>query len=262
MRWLLVIAVLAAGCDQKAPITLGFTPKQHEPFFPIQTGAHAIGAIAEDGSAISCDSCHTGTNSFNEALCLSCHLQDRTPLAQAHVPVAGFAPLDAACVTCHPRGDIGDILGADTHSQIWFPINTTDIHGGPAYTARIQPGLTTCEACHADDTDRTKNLCADCHARDAVPLATTHASLPLGSFVDDEKACKECHADIPINSVMHPLTDHDAIIVPNHHGATCKDCHVQFRTGDQPWAIEFGVALCTKCHDPTCSIANQGPCLR
>ena len=255
-----VIGVAGVGCVDDPPVTLGVTAQEHEAFFPISAGAkHALDVVAQDGKPISCDSCHAGTDSFKTALCVSCHSHDARPLAVVHAPVAGFELKDATCLTCHPTGAIGDLIGVASHSAQWFKIDVTDVHGGAAFRARVPAQSTSCDSCHASAEDRTQAQCVACHELDVVPLATAHAALPPGSFEKSNVSCKQCHADTPILAVMHPLSGHDAIFSTNHHGATCKSCHQQARV-DRPWTIDFASGVCTQCHVAACNVGNQSAC--
>lgn len=263
MRSLLVIAVavaVAAGCDDEPPLTLGITAEEHQAYFPITAATpHALGAAAPNGLPISCEGCHAGTDSFRTALCVSCHQFDAVPLFVAHGAVAGFEIVDASCLACHPTGDRGEAAGVENHSELWFPIDADDAHGGPAYLARVEAGQSSCTACHASVEDRSLPLCAGCHAADTIPLATAHQGV-IRTFINDSVKCKECHADTPINPAVRPVSLHDSIFPVNHHAAKCTDCHSQHRAEPQPWAIEFGIALCTRCHIAACTPGNQGAC--
>ncbi len=275
-------AAAAAGCDGDPKLQLGVTPEEHTAaYFPISGDAatHQIGSPAQDGAAISCDSCHKGAGTFATPQCIICHADDDRPLSTVHAVVAGFIQQDTSCFSCHPTGVKGDQIGVDLHSQQFFPINPTDVHGGTVYAARVDRGVDSCTACHADVDDRTQNLCAECHARDPVDIETAHSGspaiqrtfLPTGApALEDSPSCKECHADTPIDSVMHPLSNHLTRFDPDHHvgdcpqcSATCFQCHDTYRDEPQDWAIEWGVAHCTGCHThgPDCTVGNQGPCL-
>lgn len=257
--WLLALPLALAGCEGDPPLTLGITATEHEPYFPVAEGApHALEAAAFDGP-ITCVSCHGGKDSFREFHCLRCHEHDATPLGTAHGAVAGYLPQDVSCFSCHPTGQREADNGVATHSDQFFPIDPEDPHGGDLYDARIGADQTSCSACHASETDRSVVLCAECHASDAPSLFTAHQALSR-SFVNESVACKECHAETPINPVMSPLSAHEDIFDPNHFGAECKDCHNTFRAAPKEWAIDFTAAVCTRCHGAACTVANQGAC--
>jgi hypothetical protein len=256
---IVAVVSLAAACDEP-PITLGLSAEEHEPYFPITAvSKHALGAASPDGQPISCDSCHKGRESFKEALCFSCHQFDAVPLTTVHGGIAGYEPVDASCLECHARGDVGTIEGTGTHSELWFPIDPDDAHGGPAYLARVGAG-STCTACHASVEDRSLPLCVECHLQDATPLVTAHALL-ASSYAQRDIACKECHAEIPINAAVRPVTKHDdEIFLTDHHEARCADCHAARRPAPQEWGIDFATASCVRCHVEACTPDAQAAC--
>lgn len=259
LGWLLVLPLALAGCEGDPPLTLGMTAAEHEVYFPIGPEAtHALDKAAF-GGPIDCESCHAGKESFREFLCVSCHQNDEKPLGTVHGAVAGYLPQDVACFTCHPQGLRDAPDGLATHSEQSFPINPDDAHGGDLYAARVAADQTECTACHASDTDRAVVFCAECHAADLPPLATTHQALSR-SFVNESTACKECHAETPLNPMMSPLSAHDAVFDSGHHSAKCKDCHQTFRGPPKVWAIDFAAVTCTRCHDAACTVENQASC--
>lgn len=257
-----VAAVGLAGCPQEAPLTLGLNAQQHAEYFPIDPLApHALSAASPDGVPINCDSCHAGRETFKEPLCFSCHQLDAVPLSTAHAAVAGYEPIDNACLSCHPDGLRGSVEGTGTHSELWFPIDADDVHGGPEYNARVGGRGDGCAACHASVEDRTQPLCVDCHSRnDPIPLGIAHQALST-SFVQDDVACKECHSEIPINPSVRPVSVHDdSIFLTTHHGATCGNCHFTYKAEPQPWAIDFKAASCVQCHVDACTPESQAAC--
>lgn len=257
---LLVLAVAVAGCAAEPPLSLGITAEEHQVYFPITAAApHALGAASPNGQPISCEGCHGGTDSFRIALCISCHQLDAVPLVAVHSGVAGFEAVDASCLSCHPTGDRGSAAGVENHSDLWFPIDPEDSHGGPAYLARVEAGESSCTACHASVEDRSIPLCAGCHAADTIPLATAHLGV-IRTFVNDSVKCKACHADTPISAQVRPVSRHDEIFPVNHHAAKCTDCHRSNRAEPQEWAIEFRIAACTACHIAACTPQNPGAC--
>ena len=258
---LLAAAALApSGCPAPATLNLGITDEEHtRAYFPI-TGdtPHALGAPTVTGP-MSCGSCHGGTASFSVAKCIECHQNDAQPPTAVHAGIAGFLAANSACLSCHPDGTRGAEQGVGDHSIKQFPIDPDDVHGGSAYAARIPAGASSCTACHASVTDRSVVLCAECHAADTTPLATTHEAI-LRAFEPASVACKECHADVPLPPGMRP-GDHVAFYV-DHYGAVCSSCHQAARAAPKEWAVDFDVASCTGCHNhpPACSPANTGVC--
>lgn len=255
---LLFMLVAVVGCDGAPSLSLGITTAEHDGYFPISgTAPHALGVVARTGLPISCEGCHGGTDSFRVALCIGCHQLDAVPLPVAHGGVAGFELVDTSCLACHETGLRGSEVGVGDHSARRFPIDADDVHGGPAYLARIGTE-SSCNACHPA-ANRFTPLCAECHAADTTPLAITHQGV-IRTFVNDSVKCKECHADTPINPAVRPVSNHDLLFPVNHHAAKCTDCHSSHRPVPQAWAIDFAVALCTKCHIAACTQGNQGAC--
>ncbi|MBM4280018.1 MAG: hypothetical protein FJ137_04465 [Deltaproteobacteria bacterium] len=262
---LLAAATLAqAGCPAPATLNLGITDEEHtQAYFPI-TGdvPHALGAPTITGP-MSCGSCHGGTASFSVAKCIECHQNDASPPSQVHAGIAGYLPLNTACLSCHPDGTRGSEQGTAEHSLNEFPIDRDDAHGGAAFDARIPAGKTSCTACHASVTDRSLVLCAECHADDPTPLADSHAAVAR-SFEAANTSCKECHAETPLHPEMDPQqhsgfdVDHDETMP-----ALCTNCHQLRRDLPKEWAIDFGAFNCNGCHThpSDCSPANIAPCL-
>ena len=248
------------GCEPPPKLQNGVTPEQHTAtYFPITAGnPHALGAQSVTGP-IACESCHSGTDSFATPKCIVCHDRDPTPLDRVHAVVAAFVHSDSACLRCHADGLRGAEIGAAEHSRLWFSIDTNDVHGNAAFTARIAVGQDQCSACHASTSDRSLALCAECHAQDTAPnLVDGHAAL-AASFKNDSVSCKSCHENTPINPVVHPLTGHNVFFDPNHHCATCNSCH-QTNSIEKPWSLEFAGESCTLCHPGGCTPASLGAC--
>lgn len=279
-----VTFVVVTGCEPvvSPPVTLGVTVVEHAAYFPIDPEApHGLELPAQDGSAISCNSCHGGNDSFKNAKCLECHLNDATPLGVVHGSVGGYLPNDVNCFACHPDGLKGANFGNGDHSEIWFPIDADSLHGNAAYLARIDPasGQDECSSCHADQLDRSIVRCAECHAGDATPLEVTHfegifagnqgavnrSTAPEALSLTESDSCKQCHgADVPIsNPIMQPITAHiepAVSIDANHRNAKCTECHTARIAGEKSFALDFGVASCTCCHASTCTPTDQVPC--
>lgn len=279
---LVLTAGTLGGCPEDPPLTLGLCRPPplgsdlecaaHDPYFPIgQASFHKLAGNAPDGTLISCDSCHKGRETFRDALCYSCHQFDAEPVDRAHRHIAGYEPIDARCLECHPRGERGSAQGVENHSLLWFPIDPDDAHGNALFLARLGERANGCVACHASDTDRSIPLCVECHTRDGregdgtTLLPDAHASLSAGSYIADDVACKECHADTPINPNVEPVSNHDdGLFNTNHHpeaGVTCKSCHEAYLPEPKEWGIDFSVNSCTSCHDdPACTFLSQANC--
>lgn len=68
-------------------------PPDHEPRFPIRSGAHR---------EIECATCHTDPDIPERIDCTNCHAHQRVTLIRQH---RGAVPTDAmACLSCHPAG--------------------------------------------------------------------------------------------------------------------------------------------------------------
>jgi DnaJ-class molecular chaperone len=77
----------------------GWTPADfpdHEPLFPIDSGAHRD---------YDCGDCHTDSTDLGVFTCTTeaCHPRGETD--EHHHEVGGYAYQSAACYDCHPRGD-------------------------------------------------------------------------------------------------------------------------------------------------------------
>jgi hypothetical protein len=279
-----MVLVTVTGCEPvvSPPVTkLVIDAVAHEPYFRIDPESpHPLDGPAQDGSPMSCNACHGGNDTFQNVKCLPCHQNDATPLGIVHGSVGGYIPQDVNCFACHPDGLKGANFGNGDHSDIWFPIDTDDIHGGAAYTARIDTALgeDQCTACHADQLDRSIVRCAECHAQDETPLEAAHfdgvfagnqaaVDRSTDGRLTDSVSCKECHgADVPIsNTVMRPISNHiepGVSIDANHRNALCTDCHTARLDGEKAFALDFAASSCTCCHtaESGCAPDNQGPC--
>ncbi len=317
---LAAVAVVAAACTvEQAPLTRGVSAAEHAAWYPINVDdIHALGKASPDGQPLSCTGCHAGTATFATSVCFDCHNLYATPidpvlfppratLIEIHGEVASFRAADASCLACHPDGLRGDAqnvpappdggVGAD-HNVDNFPIGPGAAHGSDAtgpYVARlaVTPGDdTTCTACHANNEDRTQQLCLACHLLDDAPQVgglniddahgpsapasfaqqlRTSYDLVRGNTGGDAGGCKECHAETPINAaVRSPATGQPGIIggthalavgiETNHNEAKCKQCHQSYLTAPKTWAIDFLTSSCTCCHVATCTGAVQDDC--
>lgn len=275
------VVVATTGCDPvpSPPVTLGIDIAGHAAYFPIDAEApHGLDKVSQDGTPISCDGCHGGNDTFKSAKCIACHQFDETPLGVVHGSVGGYLPFDTNCFACHPDGLKGGNFGNGDHSDLWFPIGEADVHGSPAYTARIDTaaGDDQCTACHSDLLDRTIVRCAECHTQDATPLEASHfdglfagnqgaVNRSTDGRLTDSNSCKECHGDdVPIsNPFMQPINAHiepGVSIDAAHQQALCKECHTSRLEGEKAFALDFKVSSCTCCHAATCTPTDQTPC--
>jgi hypothetical protein len=73
----------------------------HEPRFPISSGAHA-------GEWQSCTDCHINPNNYSDFSCLNCHEHNQSKMVDTHDEERGFSYDSQACYNCHPRGRAED----------------------------------------------------------------------------------------------------------------------------------------------------------
>lgn len=75
-------------------------PAQHELFFPIATGSHAVFA---------CNECHFEPTKLSVYTCTQCHLGSHACESEAarHAAVSGYTCSESACLTCHRSGSPG-----------------------------------------------------------------------------------------------------------------------------------------------------------
>src|SRR5216684_1634259 len=134
--WALPFALLtlAAACgpggNGSAQWNTMPNPATHDSFFPIAAGSkHALGS---DSPAITCNSCHGGSDSFQQFDCLSCHQhQGQAALDLRHHGMSQYAYDSASCYSCHPRGTRG---GAVPSGAISDPARNVSVNAQiPSY---------------------------------------------------------------------------------------------------------------------------------
>lgn len=167
-------------------------------FFPIYSGAH--NEVWSD-----CVECHSNAQDFTEFTCISCHSNPETD--NSHTNVTGYMYEDAACLACHPTGNIEM---AFDHQQTDFPL--TGSHTDVA-----------CLDCHANGYEGTSTNCFDCHALDFEgSINPDHQELNLPTD------CASCHTTDPewypatfdLHDDFYPLVGEHAAIAAN-----CAVCH-------------------------------------
>ena len=67
----------------------------HDPLFPISSGAH---------KEISCTECHVVPSNYSAFECILCHEHTRAEMDPKHGEVDGYQWLSSECFRCHPRG--------------------------------------------------------------------------------------------------------------------------------------------------------------
>lgn len=253
---------------------------------PVRVAAHAPFTIASGkhsgaagGTCLACHPSQKGEPTpwaadWKQTSCTGCHVQvaggtafhdDWAGLKPIHAGVALYpatqptaAAFSAACKQCHPTGTSG--LPAD-HGD-YFSVAAGSKHAFPG------PRITTCLDCHtsANRLDTTAFRCAACHANDATPLATGHASVPDFAGTTDPVKCLACHADgrLPAtttNAVVtvsgHALAAHGFTIGTGAHagaaGGKCLTCHPTNRVPSATpphwdYARDWRQTTCTGCH--------------
>ena len=252
----IAILALLIGCargpQDPAWLTVG-SRADHDRFFPVATGPHAV----------DCNSCHGTGESFRAFDCTTCHAQ--APTSALHTQVGGFVWESASCYLCHPRGTGG--ISPAAHAQN-FPIDTGSSHAAAA-----------CTSCHLDPARRQDVTCSGCHTpagKNAAPpapidLGPAHQAKVGGSNWQAPSTptvqCLLCHGHDAVVRVSthgataaHPGT---FVIDPSHpgHFADCGKCHTVQVTdpGLKNPRIDFTHSSCDACHAPAETLsAHQG----
>ncbi|TMB14212.1 MAG: hypothetical protein E6J65_23740, partial [Deltaproteobacteria bacterium] len=251
------IALGLFACSQNepgpvAPWVNAITPAEHDRFFPIQSGPHAL----------TCNTCHGGTQSFQRFDCTTCHAQ--APTAALHRPETAFDWTSASCYACHSRGTA--TFGPADHAR-YFPVESGRTHAVGA-TAVLAPGLIGCASCHTAGSSQAD--CTTCHtqANMTSPSGQSfHASVPDVASDGASPQCLLCHADgsVPVSvtwSAKAPPHDqkYGFEIAPGtvHAGSKCLSCHAVTSpvAGAGFDAADFTQQTCADCHSlkPTGSL--------
>ncbi len=161
-------------------------------------------------------------------LCLTCHLNERTPVGRI---ASGHAKDGPGCLTCHSVHGTGNkpmlvrrapevnALCAGCHQSVWASFQRP-------YTHRLPQGAMSCVDCHNPhgsttfDTQRTAFAnepgCVRCHGNLRGPFTYEHAPVRL-------EGCAACHE--PHGSANpRMLTRHEVRFV-------CLECHSQLPAG-------------------------------
>src|SRR2546427_1840969 len=252
----LAVLTLAAACgtggNGSAPVNTMLDPTTHDSFFPIAAGSkHALGS---DSPAITCNSCHGGTATFQQFDCLSCHQHsDQAALTLGHHGLSQYAYASASCYSCHPRGTAN---GAAPSGLISDPARDLTVSAQiPSYVdtsiSSLSPQTETLPmsmdhaTTHVDAAAFTS--CGNCHVNagsGAYYPGELHTSLDnLG--LAQPSACGDCHATSEPMGFVGPTASnpartpasgemkHDAVLWSNG-GPTvvsavpqeCGVCHV------------------------------------
>lgn len=154
--------------------------------------------------SIQCSSCHKGTATGLNSLCVSCH-QDDYNSAQNHV-TQGF-PTD--CGMCH---------NAVTWNQATFNHNNTNFQLTGAHVA------IDCSSCHKNGYTNTPTECSSCHTTNFNNAANpNHVSLNLSL------QCQSCHTTNPgWKPATFPIHDNFFQLIGAHAAIqnNCSSCHI------------------------------------
>lgn len=196
---------------------INFDRASHDPYFPIAAGTRH--------EALDCSTCHTTPDDRTKVECIRCHDHAEAPMQAVHGRLPGYAWSDAACLGCHPRGEV-QFDRAD--HEVFFPIAA----GAPHEAV-------DCAGCHTVPGDRSHVECISCHEHAAAETNAIHGGLP--DYAYEDAACKRCH---PKGEVDFDRTTHEQyfpIAAGSAHGAqTCSACH--------PEATNRQVVDCITCH--------------
>jgi hypothetical protein len=217
--------------------------------------------------------------------CTGCHVEPTTSANHLGTSWPGYpgsySYSDAACISCHPTGDIGPFVHAS------FPTTAAAVHSS---------GVAPCLTCHSNPSTPT-NLatinCIGCHnngassvdpggvnSRHTTPAAGatmigfgyTFDSSTSAASVATNGLCLKCHAGTIAtpswtNVLKLPLTQHSslcfAVTSGNHRvnqttagTPACFTCHNTMNATTKPWGVNWTQVQCTACHSnrpvPTC----------
>jgi len=223
---LLASLVLAAalGCDTSKPVPVGFSPKDHVAYFPIESGVHAL----------DCTMCHTDPDTFSTFACTGCHSHEKNATVAAHFSITeNFVYAPTACYSCHPTGSAVRF----DHTP-YFAIREGSKHAG-----------VPCLSCHPNTADRHDVDCLTCHP--ANPTDAKHAEVKVGpgGYERVSATCLKCHADSKVFRVASHLPFHVGSGFPHFIAKVgCLQCHPNPVYG-KPWQQDFTTRSCGgTCH--------------
>jgi len=209
-------------------------------FFPIYSGGH-------QGTWDQCSDCHTNPSNYGIYTCVTCHTNPETNTN--HEVVSGYIYQNAACLACHPTGEVA---GAFNHANSNFPLTGAHITVDCAecHSNGYQNTPTECDACHIQDYNQSVNPshtslglstdCITCHTTDPnwdpalFPNHNNYYAL-IGAHAAIANQCATCHNgdynNTPNTCVGCHLSDYNQTNDPNHQSAnfptTCETCHSQ-----------------------------------
>ena len=265
-------------------VSIETTPPTHVP--PI--APHAPFLVAGDSPHYQkpCLACHVAsradktwaTDFTQPEHCIGCHT-DPTTSANHFASYSGYPGTysysDAACISCHPAGNIGPF----NHTQD-FPIAASDVHGS---------SVAACTSCHSDrnaPADVTTIDCIGCHNNNTAPplpvdpggVSSRHTTpatpVNIAGYAFNNGACLKCHAGTIAtpswtDPLVLPLSQHSSLCFnvvtseahrvsrTNNGTPICFVCHSSMNTTTRPWGVNWALRQCAPCHNdgrtgPTC----------
>lgn len=260
MKGLGLGAVLAAGllaavgCSSNGGGPgAGLKPEDHGPFFPITSGAHALGTPIAEG-AMACESCHPAdAQSFKDFTCVGCHAHAQGVTDRLHLGQPDYAYASAQCLVCHPAGEKVPFTHAGITGEC---AQCHDV--GAQFAALPKAGFThpatggaDCGGCHFSFTawtggqggpaalvsDPARDLSVSALAptfsqttitalsslTQLLPMPMLHASTEIPSAASS--ACDNCHPNAGQGSFfpgsLHPILSAMSLGAPSG----CAGCH-------------------------------------
>jgi len=272
---------LRCHADSRVPVSIssGHTPPApaHTPFL--------VGAGAPHYQK-DCLGCHLASRTdkpwaadfAQPTRCTGCHTDPKTTTNHLGSSWPGYPGTyrydDAACISCHPAGDMGPFVHAN------FPTAATDVHDSSV------AGCTNCHTNSSTPTDVTTISCIGCHDNSAssvdpggvdskhtTPAAganligfgyTFDSSTPAATVATNGQ-CLKCHAGTIVtpswtNPLKLPLAQHNSLcfrVTSGDHRVNqvragtpaCFVCHNSMNTASKPWGVNWALAQCTPCHN-------------
>ena len=198
--------------------------------------------------------------------CTGCHTDPTTTANHLGSSWSGYPGTysynDAACISCHPAGDIGPFV----HTN--FPTAAADVHNSSV------AGCTDCHTNTSTPNDITTISCIGCHNNGAssvdpggVNSRHTTPAIPvnMAGYAFDNASCLKCHAGTIAtpswsNPLNLPLTQHSSLCFnvttssahmvsrTNNGTPICFVCHNTMNTTTKPWGVNWALRQCAPCH--------------
>lgn len=167
-------------------------------YFPIYSGKH-------QGVWIQCLDCHNNTSNYAQFTCITCHQNPETN--ESHQAVGGYSYQSAACLACHPSGDVLNIFD---HNTTNFPLSGAHLN-------------VECTMCHATGFQGTSSSCVACHNMDFAQASNPN-HVTLGLSTD----CISCHTTTPGWNPASFVIHNDYYVLEGAHvgiANNCFECH-------------------------------------